>query len=42
MFEYPSELHVRRHGPRGYRDYRSYRDCPAFGHCAIRSCVKVK
>ena len=25
MFEYPSRLHVRRHGPRGYRNYRSYK-----------------
>ena len=25
-FEYPPELHIRRHGPAGYRDYESYRD----------------
>jgi hypothetical protein len=25
-FEYPKEPHVRRHGPEGYADYRSYRD----------------
>ncbi len=25
-FEYPSEPHVRRHGPTGYDDYASYRD----------------
>ena len=25
-FAYPSEPHVRRHGPFGYRDYKSYRD----------------
>lgn len=25
-FEYPSEPHIRRHGPGGYRDYESYRD----------------
>ncbi|MBI3330174.1 MAG: hypothetical protein HYZ81_26130, partial [Nitrospinae bacterium] len=24
-FTYPRSLHVRRHGPRGYRDYRSYK-----------------
>jgi hypothetical protein len=25
-FEYPTEPHVRRHGPGGYQDYESYRD----------------
>jgi hypothetical protein len=25
-FEYPSQPHVRRHGPVGYQDYNSYRD----------------
>ena len=25
-FEYPKQLHSRRHGPDGYRDYESYRD----------------
>ncbi len=25
IFEYPGEPHVRRHGPRGYRDSRSYK-----------------
>jgi len=25
-FEYPTELHTRRHGPVGYQDYDSYRD----------------
>lgn len=25
-FEYPTNPHVRRHGPEGYRDYASYRD----------------
>jgi hypothetical protein len=25
-FEYPTEPHVRRHGPGGYKDYESYRD----------------
>lgn len=25
-FEYPTELHTRRHGPAGYQDYDSYRD----------------
>jgi len=25
-FEYPTEPHIRRHGPGGYRDYESYRD----------------
>ena len=24
-FKYPSKPHIRRHGPKGYRDYRSYR-----------------
>ena len=25
-FAYPKEAHVRKHGPRGYKDYESYRD----------------
>lgn len=25
MFEYPTEAHVRRHGPRGYYDYQSFK-----------------
>jgi HNH endonuclease len=25
-FEYPTEPHIRRHGPDGYQDYESYRD----------------
>ena len=25
-FEYPTEPHIRRHGPGGYQDYESYRD----------------
>lgn len=25
MFEYPSEPHLRRHGPQGYQDYRSFK-----------------
>ena len=25
MFEYPSGSRIRRHGPRGYHDYRSYK-----------------
>jgi HNH endonuclease len=25
-FEYPTEPHIRRHGPDGYNDYESYRD----------------
>lgn len=25
-FDYPTEPHVRRHGPEGYQDYESYRD----------------
>jgi len=25
-FEYPTEPHLRRHGPEGYKDYESYRD----------------
>lgn len=25
-FEYPTEPHLRRHGPEGYQDYESYRD----------------
>jgi hypothetical protein len=25
-FEYPTEAHIRRHGPGGYQDYESYRD----------------
>jgi hypothetical protein len=25
-FEYPTEPHIRRHGPDGYKDYNSYRD----------------
>src|ERR1017187_2717618 len=25
-FEYPTQLHVRRHGPAGYSNYESYRD----------------
>jgi HNH endonuclease len=25
VFTYPRSLHVRRHGPRGYRDYRAYK-----------------
>ena len=25
MFTYPRSLHVRRHGPRGYRNYRAYK-----------------
>ena len=25
-FDYPTEPHVRRHGPEGYKDYESYRD----------------
>ena len=39
MFEYPSELHVRRHGPRGYRDYRSYKPWlrDEFDFCCGRS-----
>jgi len=26
VFKYPSEPHRRKHGPRGYKDYESYRD----------------
>ncbi len=25
-FEYPATVHIRRHGPTGYKDYNSYRD----------------